>query len=368
VRAAPCFVLAAVTLLLGREVARAEDPAEGPASPGKEHSEEKARIYTTREERREAGEEHRITSWLAVSDLLEVEAGRQWFGLLDPSPDTRDRDVSTTLQLGLEATPRPWLKGEAIFELEHEFEGDAPRATLDEGTASLLVGDFELEAGKLYVPFGEYFSHFVSGPVLEFGETRGSGLDLSWGPGDRLDLSAYLYLGPAEKTGTDGKGVNGGFSVSGSPFEVWTLGLSYLSDLADSKDRLLEDYDNRYASRVDALSAYTVLGIDRFELTTEVVHALSAFVELPPDRNQPSAWNLELAFYPKGRLDGALRLEGSQDLENAPRLQGGAALSWRPTRAASVTLEYLQGSYEGALTDEGLDTVRRLGAQVSFVL
>src|SRR5262245_13178739 len=132
-----------------------------------ETDEAKARIYTTREERREAGEERHIAPWLVVSDLLEFEAGGQWNGFSDPSPDTRNRDLTSTLDAGIRVTPAEWWKGEAIFELEHRFEGDAPVGTLDEGTISLLYRGFELEGGRLYVPFGEYFSHFASGPLLE---------------------------------------------------------------------------------------------------------------------------------------------------------------------------------------------------------
>ena len=153
--------------------------------------EEKARIYTTREERREAGQEHRLNAWLSASDLIELEAGREWIALSDPNPDSRERDVSSTLNLGLLATPYSWIKSEAIFEFDHEFKGDAPEVSMDEGTVSLLHGPFELEAGRVYVPFGEYFSHFATGPLLEFGETRGNGADLSWTPHERVDLSVF---------------------------------------------------------------------------------------------------------------------------------------------------------------------------------
>jgi hypothetical protein len=219
---------------------------------------EKARIYTTREERREAGQEHRLNRWFSASDLIEFEAGREWISLSDPNPDTRDRDVSSTLDLGMLATPSSWIKAEAIFELEHAFQGDAPDFTLDEGTISLHRGAFELEGGRVYVSFGEYFSHFASGPMLEFGETRGDGAELSCTPSERVDLSVFAYHGPAKPAQSDGTDVNWGCALAGSPLESWNIGASYLSDLADAKDGLLEHYGDRYASRVDAISAYSV--------------------------------------------------------------------------------------------------------------
>jgi hypothetical protein len=331
-----------------------------------EAAEDKARIYTTREERREAGQDHRLNAWLSASDLIEFEAGREWIQLSDPEPDTRNRDLSSTLDLGMLATPWSWMKAEAIFELEHAFEGDAPQFTLDEGTVSLRDGPFELEAGRLYVSFGEYFSHFASGPLLEFGETRGDGADLSWNPDERLDLSVFGYNGPAEPATSEGAAVNWGCALAGSPLESWTLGASYLSDLADAKDGLLEAHGNRYQSRVDALSAYSVLGMGRFELTAEMVRALKAFAELPADHNQPLAWNVELAFFPEGPVDAALRLEGSHELPNAPNIMGGVAISWRPLRAVSMTVEYLHGTYDNNVTDPHASD--RFGLQASFVL
>ena len=349
-----CLLIAAALILIPRALHAEDDP------------EDKARIYTTREERREAGQDHRLSAWLSASDLIEVEAGREWVALSDPEPDTRERDLSSTLDLGVLAAPSSWIKGEAIFELEHAFEGEAPLVTMDEGTVSLLHGQFELEAGRLYVPFGEYFSHFATGPLLEFGETRGNGADLSFTPHERLDLSVFAYDGKAEPVTGGTTNVNGGVAVAGSPFMNWNIGASYLSDLADAKDGLLRDFDDRYRSRVDAISAYTVVGRGQFEVTAEMVRALKAFEELPADRNQPFAWNVELAFFPEGAVDAAVRVEGSQELEEAPRLMGGLALSWRPLRAVSTTVEYLHGTYDASVSER--TSGGRFGMQVSFVL
>ena len=351
IRLAVVFVFALI--LIPRALRAEDEPAE------------KARIYTTREERREAGQDHRLFTWLSASDLIELEAGREWIALSDPAPDTHERDLSSTLDLGILATPSSWFKGEAIFELEHAFEGDAPLVTMDEGTVSLLHGPFELEAGRLYVPFGEYYSHFAAGPLLEFGETRGNGADLSFTPHERLDLSVFAYDGKAEPVTGGTTNVNGGIAVAGSPFPDWNIGASYISDLADAKDGLLRDFDDRYRSRVDAVSAYTVVGAGRFEVTAEMVRALKAFAELPADRNQPFAWNVELAFFPEGPVDAAVRVEGSQELEDAPQLIGGLALSWRPLRAVSLTIEYLHGTYDAAASDR--TSSGRFGMQVSFV-
>jgi hypothetical protein len=248
--------------------------------------------------------------------------------------------------------------------------GSSDRYTLDEATVSLEASDFELVAGKQYLPFGVYFSRFVSNPILEFGETRDWGVTLSYVPGDRLDLSAFAYNGQAKKVESKGPSWDWGVAAEVSPSEYISFGVSYLSDLADSQEGLLDDFDDRYETRVDALSAFAIIEYDRFVLTGELVSALDSFEELDSDRDKPRAWNVELAFYPEGNFEWALRLEGSDEFEDAPRLQGGASVAWRVTKNASITLEYLRGSFEQGLAEDDdereLDKVHQIGALMSL--
>ncbi len=297
----------------------------------------------------------------------------QRFSLSDSSDHTHDDNLDAFLQLGLEVSPFSWMTAELIYEyaLDSFSDWDSSDAhTLDEATVSLEASDFELVAGKQYLPFGVYFSRFVSAPILVFGETRDQGVTLSYLPGDRLDISAFAYTGQAKKAGSKGASWDWGFAAEVSPSDYVSFGVSYLSDLADSQEGLLDDFNDRYDTRVDALSAFAVIEYDRFELTGEFVGALDSFEELDSDRDKPRAWNVELAFYPEGNFEWALRLEGSDELEDAPRLQGGAAVAWRVTRYASVTLEYLRGSYEAGLAEDGdereLDKVDQIGALMSF--
>jgi len=355
---AHCLVASIATLVL-TDCARAADAVIH------DGVEEKVRIYKTREERRDAGLKHEITDWLTLSGLVELEQEFQRFSHNDDSSHSHNDDFTKTLQIGALLEPLSWMKAELIY----EWDDEANRHTLDEGFASLEAGDVELEAGRLYVPFGVYFSHFVTGPVLEFGETRDKGAILSWGPDDRLDLAAFAYRGRARKAGSGDKDWGWGFSAEGSPFEFGSFGISYLSDLADSQEGFLSDEGDRYESRIAAWSAYAILGYDRFELTAEVVRALDSFRELDPDRDEPRAWNVELGFYPAGNFEWALRVEGSSDVEDAPRLQAGVSVAWRITRNASLTLDYLRGTYKRGLSehnDHELDKVHTVAGQLSL--
>jgi hypothetical protein len=356
-RRTACWVAAAVVAL---------------TSPDFVIAEEEGVRYRTSEERRDAGVKHEITDWLTASGLLEFEGVLQSFSLFDTSSHPQEDDFTKTLQLGLEMSPLSWMRGELIYEYDHDDESN--RQTIDEAILAFEGGDFELELGKLFVPFGEYFSHFVSGPLLEFGETRTHdwGATLSYGPHERLDLAAFVYEGRARKAESNAGYWDWGFAVEASPFESSTFGVSYLSDLADSQERLLTDSSDRYESRVDALSAYAVFGFDWFELTAEFVAALDSFEELEPDKDQPGAWNVELASFPRADVQLALRLEGSSELEGAPRYQGGIALGWRFTNISSLTLEYLHGAFKRGLAEDSrerdLDKVHQIGAQLSIEL
>jgi len=329
---------------------------------------EPARIYTTREERREAGVEHRLTKWLTLSALAELEYLDERFRLFDTASRTRTDDFSKTLQLGVELAPWPWAKGELIY--EYQSDESSNRGTLDEAIVVFETGDLAIELGKLNLPFGVYFSNFVSGPLLEFGETRGRALAFSYEPRDRLNLGAFLYKGQARKVGADSENLGFGFALEAKPLSFLTFGMSYLSDLADSEQRLLSDSDDRYETRVDAMSAYAVGGFDRFEVSAEFLGALGSFTELEADRDRPRAWNVELAFFPTRSFAAALRLEGSEELEGAPRRQAGLALTWRVTRNASLTLEYLQGRFKRGLAQDSeerdLNRVHRIGAQFTL--
>lgn len=310
-----------------------------------------ARIYTTREERRDAGIKHAIVDGLYLSGLVELETIEQRRSLFDESGRSEDGEYTATVQLGLEAQPLEWMKFELISEFEQDSESGQTGPILDEALLALEAGDFELELGRLYVPFGVYFSRFVSGPLIEFGETRAGAAALSYGPDERFDLVVFAYRGDARPAASSSRRWDWGAAVEVSPLPLATLGASYLSDLADSDEKLLEDSD-RYERRVDAWSAYVVAGVGPFEASAEWVAARRGFRELEPDRDAPRAWNLELGYAPRDDLECAVRYEGSRELEDAPAWQAGVALNWRALRSTTLTVEYLRAGYRRGLAED----------------
>lgn len=333
-----------------------------------DEEDEPARRYTTREERRDEGNKYPITEWMTVSGLLEFEYNDETFTPIDNAPKTRLDDTETTAEAVFEITPLEWVKAEIVY----EYDGGIHDIVLDEALVAFEYGDFELELGKLYVPFGEYFSHFVTGPMLEFGETRGRAAVLSYAPSDMLDASLFVYSGVAEKLGAGGSGLDWGFAVEFSPLEVCTIGTSYISDLADSDERFLEETNNRYQSRTDALSGYTVLGFDQIEITAEYVHTLRIFKDLDNEVDKPFAYNLEFQVYPAETLALAFRYEGSSEFEDEPKEQFGVAAVWQLFSQMFLTVEYLEGRFRDGFAeddfDNELDSVSRFSAQLSIGL
>jgi hypothetical protein len=336
------------------------------SSPASEEAErEQARFYVTPEDRREGGVGFQLTDWLQVSGLLEFEQVYRRDDRVGNAGFAESRETVSTLQLGATLTPVRGVKAELVLEYDDE-ERDTLR--YDEAIVAIEAGDFELAAGMLYAPFGVYFSHFFTDPALQFGETRDTGVTLSYAPDHGLDVSLFAIRGRARNRSADRQPWDWGVSFEISPSRYGLFGAGYLSDLADSDARFLEDADDRYRRRVAAWNAYAILGTGAFEFAAELVQALDSYRELETDRDKPSAWNLELAWFPEGNIEWALRLEESSELADAPRRRAGVAIAWRATRNVSLTLEYLRGVYKKGLAEDDNGNALRADHSVGIQL
>lgn len=326
---------------------------------------ETARLYTTREEQREAGIKHEITSWLTVSGLAEIEWYSEKLEVDLLNENDRYQDTSTTLQIATLIEPVDWTKAEFIS----EFDSNTDKWSTDEATIALEHGPWELVIGMQNLPFGVYISHFATGPILEFGEIKDSAVTITYDHRDMADLSLSIYRSGARKSGSDDR-TDWSAAIEAWPADDISFGISYLSDLADSDERLLSDFDNRYEKRVPALSTYLLWVAEDYEISFEIVSAMDDFIELDADRNKPQAWNLEYAYFVSHTLDWAIRIEGSHELEDAPESQYGLAVNYRLHKYAVLTLEALQGEFKNGLAmndnDEPYKTVNTLAAKLSI--
>ena len=322
----------------------ADDIADGQAG-------HQARIYRSPEERREAGIGYQLTDWLKIAGLFELER-EETDEHFQQGGTVKDKPRPTqNLQLGLDLSIGESLEAEVVIETEKE---ERSRTLVDEALISWELGDWGITVGRHYVPFGEYYSHFIVGPMLEFGETRGTALEVDVDLGEQFELGAYL-LESDVNTRKKSNHLDWGVAVEWlSEDESIRLGASYLSDLGESEEGLLhDDFDDVYRRRVGAWSAYALLGWQHWEVTAEIVRATGSFAEFDRNANRPWAYNFELAYFPWHKAQLSLRYEAARELAEAADKAYGIALTWLPWERVSLAVEYLRAEYHpGAAEDD----------------
>jgi hypothetical protein len=309
-----------------------------------------ARVYHSPEERREAGVGHALTDWLTLSGLAEVEHDYSRNTLTDGHQLRGHSEASQLIQLGLEAEISEYLTAKAVY--EYEFDQNHGRA--DEVLLEYEKESWSLSLGREYLNFGEYFSHFATDPLLQFGETRADALTVGYQVSSHLEVSGFVFDGGATSPGNahSSRDYGVGLEVT-SDEEALALGLGYLSDLAESDEAFLLESGHQHDRQVAALNAYLLFTMPHHEITAELIMALDAFAELEADIDKPVAWNLELAWMPVSRWQLAFRVEGSRELEDEPESQYGLSSSWLLGKHLYMSIEYLYGRYKtGFATDD----------------
>jgi len=283
-----CFVLISVAALTGTPaIVNAEQ--EDDLDEQELADDIGVRIYRNPEERREAGLGTEVYPGIVISGLVEVEKTKVNENFSGVSGISTTEPTSLSLQLAAEVEINEFLKAELIY--EYEKDGDEELARWDEAFL-----EFELEIA-------------IFGFDSQFQTETGSASDWDWG-------AQLEYTNESESI---------------------VIGASYLSDLAEAEEQLLELDEGRYENRVDALSAYALFGFESFEVTLEWLTALDNFSDLDPEFDKPSAWNFETAWFLEDRWQFALRYEQSDELEEEPEIQYGAGITWRPSTLLTIS-------------------------------
>jgi len=300
---------------------------------------------------------------ISLSGLIEVEAGYEDLDFDNPAwSDEDSSDIAlATVELGVDVDIATHVKGHVLFLWE---EDDTEPVDIDEG---IIIIDGEdviplyLNAGKMYVPFGKFESHFISDPLtLELAETRESAVKLGFA-NDTLDLCFGLFNGDIDETGEDNHAETyfAGLTFSLPEETISNLsllaGASFISNIADS-DTLQDDDGVGFATIEDyvgGVSTFVSLSsMDLFFLEIEYVGATESFEagELGFDDGEsykPSAWNIELAYAVAEGLEIAIKYEGSDDCGDfLPERQFGSAVIYDLFENTSLALEYLYGEFE----------------------
>lgn len=278
-----------------------------------------------------------------LSGLIEMEAT-----LTHPEGgDEEDDSRLSTVQLGLEAELTPWLGGHVIGLWD---EDDTEPAEIDEAVVVLKTPEplsgqsLSLTFGRQYLPFGKFESQMVSDPLtLDLGETHSTS-GVFGAEGELWTAKAGTFEGSVDDGDADSLDTwVASFEVT--PHEGFTLGVSYLSDLAESDAELVQDA-SLYKDEVPAMAAFVALEHDGFGLTAEYLTALDDFttgqVEAGEDLTgqRPEAWFVEASWAATERLMLVARYEESKDYQGNAR-RTGATAAYGLCDYAQIAGEYL---------------------------
>lgn len=322
-----------------------------------------AELYHTLAEKKQPTLAEQIGAHLTLSGLIEVETAFTGIEYAAGSSDASSDLTLATAQLGLGSQFNDRVAGNLALLYEEGGELEVDEAAID-----LTYGTFFARAGRHYLPFGVFRSHFVSDPLTQvLGETRATALQIG-SQHALVSFSAYAFNGAVDKAGAENHVTDGGASLVVTPVAGVTLGGSYLSDLAESNAGLLA---GPYAKRVAAWSAHLNLERGPFFCEAEYLAAARAFAVADFDADgdgrgdKPRAWNVEIAYRPAELFELALRYEGSAEFSGQPEYQYGAAFSWSPWERTTLALEYLRSSFDSAFGN-GITSRDQVTTQLAY--
>lgn len=298
---------------------------------------------------------------ITLSGLIEAEIGYEDMDYQDSAlQDTHTGDITlSTAQLGIDAEISNHVQAHLLFLWE---ENETEPVDLDEGFILFDGKDvlpLYLNVGKMYVPFGNYESHFVSDPLtLELGETNRTALETGF-VHDWIGIRAAVFNGDIDETNDNDDHIDNfvgsvmlNLPQGTSPDLSLTGGISYISNIAES-DGLGGETPGILKDQVEGLGAFLNASFkERFFFEGEYIGALDAFQagELSFDGGraaEPKAWNFELAFAATRALELAAKYEGGDELGDfLPEKQYGGAATYVLFENTTLSLEFLRGEFE----------------------
>ncbi len=298
---------------------------------------------------------------IKISGLLEVQAGYGKTDFEDPLiDDETSSDVNlTNIELVLDADIANSQIAQTNGHLMVKYSDDD--LFIDEGYIAITGNRFPFYfiAGRQYVPFGNFDSHFISDPqTLVLGETSGGAAVAGFRPGDSdlLDISVGVFNGKAREVDDDNTINSLVASVKTTPVADLSMGISYTSNIASANainDSQEPGGDLILDSLVAGWSAFVSYNfLDRFHLIGEFVGAMDDFKpdELPMLGTKPSGWNIELSVSITDSTEFATRYGGSDDGgELLPESEYGAIVNWTLFDNTNLGLEYIHGKFEDDL-------------------
>lgn len=297
---------------------------------------------------------------LKITGEIEVQGYYERHGMQEGkgAEKAESKIVVPTVAINLEAPLAENLQGyiSLLWDETSEDEG----VVVDVATITWTSAPYRLTAGKMYVPFGDYTTAFVSDPLtLTLGQTRETAVLATVDPVESVTFGVYGFNGEAEKA-DDGERPDKhnqwdfGAVLVVRPFDGVSFGGGYIGDLAESEYHLVKD--DLYSKRVAGASAFANFCHGPFRAGAEVVAALSDFegadVEGADRDVRPLAWHVEAAYDVAKDFVLALGFDGTREWVDVPMFRLGAVAAWRATETGILSLEYLNGVYDSNYSDQ----------------
>lgn len=267
--------------------------------------------------------------------LLEAEGSASRIGSISESDL-----ILATAEFTLDAEVNEWLSGHLGLLWE---ENDTETNNLDE--AYFTIGrEFYFQAGRYYLPFGDFSSAFISDPLtLELAEINQSAVQVGYG-NDLFHVCAGLFRG------ADDSSVETGYAAAGASLgDGLQVGAYWLSDLLETDG--LSALAGGMNQTEDGAGAYANFCWGPATVNAEWVGALSEY-ESAFGNFCPMAYNFEASLAVDDRWTVGAKWEGSNDFYTdsaAGSLSGkfhecgyGTVISCALGEHAAVSTEYLR--------------------------
>ena len=240
-----------------------------------------------------------------ISGAVEVEinSGK------DHAAQIKGSDIAlATVEIGIDAQINDKVSAHIV--MLHE-DDDTEEHVISEGIISIKGESMFLNAGRMYVPFGNYESNMVSDPLtLELGETQEAAVEVGIENGD-LRASIYAFNGGADQVTTatpvdndvvDDFGISIGYSMKTGAMNM-DFGFDYINNMAETdgiEGALIAAPGDTVEEHTAGMALHAIINVGAFTLVAEHVTASDDFNLLDADFNgakaSPSASNIEVAY------------------------------------------------------------------------
>ncbi|MFC1588636.1 LbtU family siderophore porin [Pseudomonadota bacterium] len=279
---------------------------------------------------------------IAISGAVEVE-----FNTGNDHTSAVSGDIAlATVEIGFDAKINDNVSAHVL--MLHE-DDDTEENVIDEGTISINMDSMFVNAGRMYVPFGNFGSHMVSDPLtLELGETQEAAIEVGF-ESDGLRASIYAFNGEADKNETDNDvvddfGISVSYSMKTDDMNL-NLGFDYINNMAET-DGLESTIiggggpgGNTIEEHTAGIALHAIINMDKLTVIVEHVMASDDFNNADLTFNggnaSPSATNLEIAYtFDMGGRDLTLALAQ----QSTSDIDGSALPESRTMISASTTI------------------------------